>query len=375
MVTAAEIGWGSYGNYEGPYHRGSKTPFVMPSNPNEDEKVMAVITATEGGSYSAFNGYDSCGWTSGIIQWIEKGQYSVSDMLGAVAENDATSEDAFLKTVDDMAKSCGYSFKKRVGGRYRFSSSAGVIDTYDEQKKLFYVHGDGTKGTWDDGTKLYARQWAAAISTVWENSESQKVQLTFTAQRLGGFMQVYAKGIFESMPDTDLARGVRAAYLSFAANNPTWANKALKAGVNSTTATPWTMDWAIAVLKYLTFNPQVAIYPHRYDCIRPVLEQVYGLQLPDFAAELKVWSLKTGIPAGIATVDVQRALIKLGYDLGPAEDDGKYGDKTRAAVLALEQTSGMVPKEAQDGMVDVYTFPALCAALEAKGLPLMSTDG
>lgn len=369
MVSAASIGWGSYQQFEGPWYKG-KCPYVLPGSPSEDEKVMAVITATEGGKFDAFNGYDSCGWTSGIIQWIEKGQYSISDMMGnVILVNPALAEPFTWR-----AEACGYTFSNATG-KYRFNGPAGLVDTYAEQKQLFYVHGDGTKGTWDDGTKLYARQWAAAISSVWEDEVAQKVQLEFTAKRLGWFMQPYAKGIFESMPSTDIARGVRAAYLSFAANNPTWANKALKAGVNSTTATPWTMDWAIAVLKYLTFNPQVAIYPHRYDCIRPVLEQVYGLQLPDFAAELKAWSLKTGIPAGIATVDVQRALIKLGYDLGPAEDDGKYGDKTRAAVLVLEQTSGMVPKEAQDGMVDVYTFPALCAALEAKGLPLMSTDG
>jgi len=371
MVSAAAIGWGSYGAYEGPYHKG-KCPYVLPGSPSEDEKVMAVITATEGGKFDAFNGYDSCGWTSGIIQWIEKGQYSISDMMGVAAEKDAILVTSFLA----MGLQYGLSFKRNAKGQWRlFFSDArgGEVNTYDEQKQLFYLHGDGTKGTWDDESKQYARKWAAAISTVWEDPTAQQAQLEFTTERLAWFMQPYAKGIFASMPDTDIARGVRAAYLSFAANNPTWANKALKVGVNSTSAAPWTMDWVVAVLKSLTFSPQVAIYPHRYDCIRPVLEQVYGLQLPDFSKELKTWSETTGIPAGLDTRTLQRALISLGYDLGPARDDGVYGEKTKAAVLVLESTSGIVPEQAQDGMVDVYTFPALCAALEAKGLPLQSS--
>lgn len=369
MVSAAAVGWGSYQNYEGPWYKG-KCPYVVSEKPTSEEAIMAVITATEGGKFDAFNGYDSCGWTSGIIQWIEKGQYSISDMMGAVAEKDASLIAGFLS----FGLQHDVSFKKNSKGQWRlfFQDGRGEINTYEEQKQLFYIHGDGTKGSWDEGTKTYARQWAAAISSVWEDPEAQQVQLEFTAKRLTWFMQPYAKGVFAQMPQTPVAYGLRAAYLSFAANNPTWANKALNVGIQGTTATTWSMDWAIAVLKALTFNPRVAIYPHRYDCIRPVLEQLYGMQLPDFSKELKAWSAETGIPAGIDTRTLQRSLIALGYDLGPAEDDGRYGEKTKAAVLQLERMSGTVPEANQDGMVDAHTYPALCDALEAKGLPLMS---
>lgn len=369
MVIEAEIGWGSYKTFEGPYYKG-KCSYILPGSPSEDEKVMAVITATEGGKFDAFNGYDSCGWTSGVIQWIEKGQYSISDMLGATADKGQS----LINSVIAMAAANGVSFKKNVKGRYRFffSDARGEIDTYDEQKQLFYIHGDGTKGSWDDSTKAYGRRWAAAISSVWENPIAQNVQIIYTASRLNGFMLPYAKNLFATMPKTSLAAGLRAAFLSFAANNPTWANNALKAGVDKSKAITWSLDWVIDILKSLTFTPQVAIYPHRYDCIRPVLEKLYGLQLPDFAKELQNWSVQTGIPVGIDTRTLQRSLIALGYDLGPAADDGVYGEKTKDAVMSLEQTSGTVPKENQDGMVDVYTFPALMAAMEAKGLPLMS---
>lgn len=370
MVTAAEIGWGKYRNYEGPFYRG-KFGYTLPASPTEDEKVMAVITATEGGHFDAWNGYDTCGWTSGLIQWCEKAQYSVSDMLGAVAEEAGARGEPMLQTVDRMAVVSGVIFKRNAKGRWRFffTDSRGEVDSLAEQLQLFYKHGDGTQGTWTDETRAYAKAWGAAISTVWENPVAQAVQTKFTAARLGGFMLSAAKQVFASAPDTDLARGLRAAYLSFAANNPTWANKSLATAVaQSAQLTAWSIDWVIAVLRELTFGPQVAIYPHRYDAIRPVLEALYGLSLPDFSAELKSWSAATGIPAGLTPKRLQEALGALGYDLGPKGADGVYGKKTREAVLTLEQLSGIVPVEHQDGMVDVYTWPALQEALNAKKL-------
>lgn len=367
MVDVSEIGWGSYRQYSGPFYRGKYNYVLLQGTQDESARTMAVITATEGGHYDAWNGYDACGWTSGLIQWCERGQYSVSDMLGAVAARDQ----GMLYSVDTYAKSVGVVFKQNAKGRWRFffTDSRGEVDSLAEQLQLFYRQGDGTQGTWTDKTKAYAKGWAAAISTVWENQYAREEQTKFTAARLGGFMLPFARSVFTMYPTTPLALGLRAAYLSFAANNPTWANKSLQTAItNNPHLTPWSLDWAIAILKELTFGPKVAIYPHRYDAIRPVLERLYGLSLPDFAVELRDWSAATGIPAGITTQRLQRALLALGYDLGPAKADGVYGKKTREAVLTLEQLSGIVPMEAQDGMVDVYTWPALQAALTAKGL-------
>lgn len=371
MVTPASVGWGSYGAYEGTFYRG-KCPYVLPGNPTEDEKVMAVITATEGGKYDAFNGYDGCGWTSGVIQWIEKNQYSVSDMLGLVFSKDAE----LVRSVLDLAKGCGYSFGL-CGGKYRFCASptvgVNVVDSYGEQQILFYRNSTGKKGSWQAEDKNWARMWAAAISTVWENSTAQSLQLKYTAARLNAFMLKDAATLFSRMPQTQAAKGLRAGYLSFAANNPTRANKALKEGLSASKHPEWSNDWVVDILRALTFNPQVAIYPHRYDKIRPVLEQLYALSLPDFSKELQVWVAQTKIPAGLDTRTLQRSLISLGYDLGPAADDGVYGRKTTEAVMALEQTSGLVPAPYRDGVVDSYTYVALCSALEAAGLPLIST--
>ena len=108
---------------------------------------------------------------------------------------------------------------------------------------------------------------------------------------------------------------------------------------------------------------------HRH--CRPVLERLYNMQLPDFSSELQAWSASTGIPADLTTARLQRGLLALGFDLGPYKDDGKYGKKTTEAVLTLEQQSGgLVPLANQDGVVDVWTYPVLVAALQAKGLSL-----
>lgn len=368
MVDAAKIGWGSYRQYEGPYHMG-KCPFVLPAEPTAAQKQMAVITATEGGKFDAWNGYDVCGWTSGLIQWCEgRGQYSVSDMLGAVADVDRS----LIRTVDDLADEFDFNFVRNNKGRYRFINDKwGEVDTDAEQKKLFFMGvGDGTKGSWNSISTTYAKRWAAAISTVWESSVAQDVQARYTADRLKNFLMPYAKSVFDQRPNTREAEGLYAGYLSFAANNPTWASTSLSAGVLDAKAAgiaPWTNDWVAFILRSLTFTPNVAIYPHRYDSIRPVLEKLYGLQLPDMAKELKAWTARTGIPAGVNTVEIQQALLKLGYDLGPKGADGVYGNKTKEAVLTFEQTSGLVPSPAWDGQVDEFTWPALQKKLEQLG--------
>lgn len=368
MVAVNEIGWGKYRQFEGPYHKG-KFGYVLPSAPRLEDMQMAVITATEGGHYDAWNGYDVCGWTSGLIQWCERNQYSVSDMLGEVAKFDR-------ELLFSMNQELGHErleFKPNAKGRYRFffSDGRGEVDSQAEQQALFYAGGDGTQGSWSTATSLRAKAWAAAISTVWENKEAQHIQVEYTAKRLSGFLLPFAKSVFSAMPSTDTARGIYAAYLSFAANNPTWANKSLQTAVTQNPhISAWSSDWAVAILREMTFGPGVAIYPHRYEAIRPVLEQLYGMSLPDFSSELKAWTERTGIPAGITTARLQRALLALGYDLGPAKDDGKYGKKTTEAVLTLEQLSGIVPLSAQDGQVDQFTWPALQTALASKGLSL-----
>lgn len=360
MATPADIGWGSYKGFEGPFYKG-KFGFVMPGTPTESDLIMAVITATEGGHWDAYNGYDRCICTSGLIQWCEAGQFSVSDMLGAVGDK----RPELLNPVDLIAVDSGMEFQKNDRGRWRFffNDARGEVDRLQEQQQQFLLRSNGTIGSWDDLSKAYAKKWAAAISSVWENPDAQKIQGDYTARRLMGFVMPEAQKVLAMAPPTNIGRAFKAAYLSFAANNPARASDALQAALPGA-GTAWSLDWLIAVLKSLTFNPGVAIYPHRYECIRPVLEKLYGLDLPDLSQDLQAWQEETGTPA-VDTGTIQRALIALGYDLGPTGADGKFGPKTKDALLTFEQLSGL-PNP--DGVPDALTTNKLKEAVEAKGL-------
>ena len=366
MVQANEIGWGSYRDYEGPFYRGKVGVQIHPAS--IPEQAVMVTAAAEGGHYDAFNGYDSCGWTSGAIQWCERGQFSVSDMLGEVAVRDVD----ILNDVYNHGNATGITFERDSSSgkwRFKFKDSRGFVDNALKQQQLFYLTGNGKKGTWGAENRAYAKGWAAAISTVWQDPFAQAIQSEYTYTRLPQFLTGTAKNFFSARPLNPVADAMYAAYVSFAVNNPSWASASLTKAISSMPSNVgwWTLPHLIHLLKHLTFDPQVAIYPERYNAIRPVLEKLYGVQLPDFAKELQAWQAATGLPMNLTTVQLQRALITLGYDLGPKGADGAYGKYTKDALFKFEQDNG-VPPEFQDGMIDVHTYPMLERVYNASGL-------
>lgn len=369
MVTAADIRWGSYKEFEGPYWPG-RCKFVLPPMPTEEEMILSVLTTTEGGAYDAYNGYDKCICTSGLIQWCEAGQFSVSEMLGRAAERGS-----LLESLHDFLVRHDFEFMRLYpSGKWRFVRLSGVtenvVDTIDEQKKLFLLHSPGLKGTWDEGSKQYAKEFAAAISTVWENPLAQRAQADFSINKMSGFVMPSVKTIYSAAPTTSIGRAFKAAYLSFAGNNPLKASEALLAATKETDKQKWTIDWFIDVLRGLTFKPGFTIYPGRYDKIRPVLEVLYELDLPDLSTDLKSWREKHDIDP-VNMFDIQRGLAHLGFDLGPAGADGRMGPKTKDAIMTFQRLHGL--KE-QDGYPNPQTTKALSAVLEARGVASLRGD-
>lgn len=378
MATEQDIGWGSYREFEGPYFHGSAAAKYVPAvSPTDAEKIVEVITTTESGNYGAINMYDVGIVSSGLIQWIEHGQYSVSDMLGKVAQTDR----ALLKPVTDMCLATGYDFHTNDKGRFRFfdrkvAIAMSEVDTTAEQQKLFLLNSNGLKGTWDPASKSYAKKWAAAISTVWEQPAAQKVQFDYTVSRLQQFVLPGSRKILDAAPVSGLGNALRAAFLSFAANNPTWADRSLVKAASQATAATYSLDWLIAALHELTYGFGIAIYPIRYRAIRPVLEQLYGVVLPDFTTQDVIH--QSGQPAAFQydVTEVQQALLLLGFDLGPDGADGHYGDKTRQAILSFEQQNygetNKVPADHVDGQYDEYTARKLEEVLELRGISALS---
>lgn len=358
MVTISDVKWGSYRNTEGPLvHGSSTTTFQLSGSPSESDKLVYCTTVVEGGNYAAVNMYDRGIVSLGLIQFIEGlGEFSVSSLLGAVAEVDRS----LLQPIDDLCKACGCVFMPSAlsKGQWRFSypDSRGSVDTTLEQQKLFYLDATGEKGTWTPASVSLAKRWAVAFASIWDSPTSQIVQRNFTAKRMLGFASVYARTILDNAPPSTLGRAFTAAYLSYAVNNPKWASDALKTAIaDQGNLAPWSPSWLTHVLKYLTFEAKIAIYPARYRALRPALEQLYGLDLPDFAEELAVWTAESS-HALVEPKDIQQALIDLGYDLGPSKADGQWGKKSAEALLLFEQQHGVV---APDGKPDPITLSKL----------------
>jgi hypothetical protein len=363
MVNTASVSWGSYLQYEGPVYWG-KEKFTRAQVDGESGRILYVITTTEGGAFDAYNGYDKCICTSGLIQWCDRAPwFLVTKLLGAVATEDV----ALVAPVVEFCSAHGYTFGKTAQGQWRFWNEAGIVETTAQQQELYLGGSSGLRGQWTDIQREHAKEWAAACSSVWEQLPAQRVQVAYTVNRLLGFATPAAKIVLLKALEvgSSLSMAFRAAYLSFAANNPKKASDALGRAVDDI-GIRWTEEWLIDVLHHLTFDPGIAIYPHRYDMIRPVIEELYGIDLPDFSGALSAWMKQHNFGGQLEPRELQRALQELGYDIGPAGVDGIFGERTRQALRAFEQDV-LVPTAYCDGYPDQYTIPRLETALKLKG--------
>lgn len=357
VVSPNQIAWSSYDVYEGPFFRGT-TKYALPKTPTVADEILAVITTTEGGTWNAINMYDRCICTVGLIQWCEEGQYSVSDMLGATYAQDPD----LLAPLTEQMRLSGVAFRKNAKGRYRFFfiDKRGEIDRREEQQQLFLLGSTGRKGDWDASSRAHAKAWAAALATVYENRAAIEAQRDFTVPRLFRFAMQPALRMLDTAPHTSIGRAFVAAYLSFAANSPRRANDALVAAQSEWGAKPsWTKDWLVAMLRSLTFHSRIAIYPHRYNAIRPVLERLYNIDLPDLAESLG---------DQLSPAEIQQLLVRvLGYDLGksgPNADgvDGAWGPKSRSALTDFQRRHDITG----DGLPGPETNKALLALRDRK---------
>lgn len=371
MTTSADIAWGRYQAYEGPFFRGT-TRYTMPTKPTENHRRMAVLTATEGGRADAINMYDRCIVSVGFIQFCEAKYFLTSGLLGAIAEKDPT----LLQPLSPALGASGADFVKTPRGRWRFQfhDGRGEVDTGQEQEQLFLLHSNGHRGTWDEESRVHAKLWAACLANMLSQPAAVETQVNYVASRMTMFAMPEAKQILFKDPATNdgWVGAMRAGFLSFAGNLPAVANKHLKIALQSAPGAKWSKDWCVHVLKELTFGPKIAIYPQRYNAIRPVLEHLYGVDLPDMAKELEEWKAhfdaEVEVPASKEEPDftdppqIQAFLMAMGYDLGPAGADGILGRKTKEALRTFQSLHGLV----DDGIVGPKTRAELLKAYRAQ---------
>lgn len=351
--------WGSYTTYEGPLFWG-RFKYTIRENPDFWEKALATVTATEGAAYDGINMYDRCILTVGIIQWGDDcAKGSVVSMLGQCAE---VNHDLLMEYLRELPGPVG--LQRNAQGQWQLLYKGSPVVNSTTRRALYLGGSTGLKGQWTSAQKAHARRVAAVMASLWENDCFRDVQLEFTKPKLGSFaLQTAQKELFGSnLIEAGWEGALRAAYISFAANLPAVASSQLQYAM---TQPEWIegdpQDKCHALLKAMTFRPRIPIYLHRYDKIRPVLEEQFGVDLPDFSHELAKWA--ADMPEGSLSLknpqDLQRALIRLGYDLGPAGADGRIGPKTKEAIMSFQSSKSLKP----DGIVGPRTTAALLKEL------------
>jgi len=346
---------GQYLQYEGPWTRGVYR-FAIGDRPDFYRKMLGVLTATEGGRYGAVNMYDRCILTVGLIQWCEAANiFGVTKMLHKCREIDSD-----LLT-DYLSEAPGELLFTEKG----FIFNGKPVTTKEQQRAAFLGGSSGLRGQWTDEQIEHARRVCAVMSALWQEEKFRESQEAYTGKRLLGFVMPKTKKILfpELFPQEGAAGALRAAYVSFAGNLPAVADKHFrKVAETDKWKSANEMDRLVMALKEMTFGPGIAIYPHRYEAIRPVLEKQFGINLPDMAEELRTFEE----PNPWAEVfpdsrSIQEALIELGHDLGPAGADNKFGAKSRAALKAFE--SEYECKGKPDGIPDAVSMDALAKAV------------
>lgn len=303
-VMIKDIGWGTYLDREGPRYIGNKH-FVMPQNPTFDQKVMSVISASEGLA-SSINMYDRAILSCGFIQWIELGQYSVSNMIGYVAETCGIElVEQHLHPALLMSKA---TFKKTDQGLWRFhipdpNGNEVVVNT-ETLSRYMFTRSSSKIGTWSETNKLWAKCWAASIADLFEDDAAVAAQVAWTVPQLkANFVLRQGKAIvFEEGSSYDGYAGViKALLIAYGVNLPAVAERVIATAAARSTFPKWTKQWCLDLAHDLALTSGISLWPGRYNYKRPALEAAFGVELPKNASELalRAWAnepLGTGSP-------------------------------------------------------------------------------
>lgn len=353
-VQSQDIGWGSYGGYEGPMYRG-KVRFV-PDLTNDTPmlfKALAAAAEAEGGHYDAVNMYDKGICSVGLIQVIESGGVmGVTDLLGEVMMSCREAH----RELYPVFTLTGYSMSRidvlgAKGAAVRFVSPSGsLVDSDAAARTMFFGAANvGRKGSWSPSNKALAKEWAARIASVFQHQDAADVQRTFMARRLRSYIMPSAEILFgpdHSEGSIDNWELFRVLYLSFAVNTP---SRTAECYAYALTRKRGFLDQFEAfVRRLLLINPP--FYPDRLLTTIKLLRTVPNFRLTLRVAEAVAEEHKA---SGITVVRTQKALVALGYDIGPSGADGVMGAKTKRALATFAATTTSLPiVQDADGLGD-----------------------
>ncbi len=283
------VSWGAYRDFEGPWVAGTAR-YHIPSNPDELDRYLAVVSETEGGTYDAVNMYDTMICSVGLIQLGEKNQCSASALVGHII--DACGLHAVMGHLGAALECSGTTLRKKPDGTWRviLEASGDEVSSVALQKQV-WLGCDGKKGSWTPESVKRASTWAKCMSDLLADKRTYAAQEQHVKHKLMKFVTKSAeRALFSQETNSHIARATRAAYVSFAANLPAVASSQLDRAMRECQCAALSVDWCLYVLKTLTFGPAIGIYPTRYDKIRPVLESLYDVTLPRTHVELQAFT-------------------------------------------------------------------------------------
>ena len=318
-VKPADIRFGSYAAYSGPYFAGR-----VHYNPQDDDLTFAqktfLITSKAEGAMDAVNGYDSGIISISSLQFIDKGSFAVQDLLGKVVE--VCGIEYFNDIMSESLKQSGAVFKRNATGKWRFFLDGGKTEVNNTiLQHRMYHNGSNLKTSWTTERQAYSRVTAACLASLWYDVRAQEAQALFATTKLMSF--VYGGGLVlftnKTIPDTGWSGALRALYISFAINSPANAAKAVTKGINASKYPKWSAKWCLDLMHTITYYG-IAIWPERYNKIRAELEHQFGIIMPTNAKILasRQWLQIDPLPArgevNNITDGVQQPVIQSGSD-------------------------------------------------------------
>ncbi len=361
MITIDQIRWGEYSGHEGPYFLGS-IPYVLPERPEFLDKVLKVITTTEGGTYDSFNGYDSCVISVGLIQLCEK-LLKVTDLLAECAVNDLETVRSYLSCLPNPA-----GFKKNPRNLWRITLPDGrYADSPETMQALYFGGATGLKGSYTDAQREHAKSVAVVFASMWGSQSMQVAQVRHLKPSLESYVMPRSRVILSGAGEDGFSGALRAAFMSYAANTPAVADRRLvEASSDQSWASASAEDRFTIAMKSIVFGSRIGIWPGRYKKIRPVLEDLFNVTLPSLEDLAGANDSPGASDDFINTVKgVQEFLIRKGYDLGPRKADGVIGSKTRQAIVAFQGSNGLLP-DSEAGSLDHRTLVKMLEVWRAE---------
>lgn len=385
MVLEKDLIWGEYGGFSG-YAFWGRYRYILPLNHTVEQRRYAAVSSTEGACSDSTNCYDRCGLSGGRYQITELcSGWLVSVLLGKIA---VEAPEALTK-MREAAAVRGYTFVNEPSrwSAWNWRDSGGLISRDAAAARRFFNHDcDGRRGSWVRGD-VNANAIAPLILgyiSIWDNLAARDIQDAFMISRMAGFVMAQSRWILDVKPSNPIIEASQAAFLSFSMNNPTIASRILDKVQKETPYKLGTMDWLVYYLRTAVYESGIVFYPERYGShknpghgLRIALEKLYGIDLPDFAEDLKDWNAKMNAVTvrDLSTVAaIQQALIDLFNDpklLGPAGVDGKFGPKSKMALMAFQRNNNLKV----DGVAGPLTILAMQTALAKLGVALCRGQG